>query len=122
MESRTMIKRIIIRSVAIILMAMLLIPKGDSKNKTQRLREISPDGNYILLIEEIGKPIFAQIDHIKVTLYEYNNSHEHIIATFHAEISTGEGTAHCQIEWLEDGVQIMLIGSQTHYYILPFKA
>ena len=91
---------------------------------TELLREISPDGNYELVIEERGKPTFIlfPIDHIEVYLREKNtNYRERYVVTFFVVVRTGGGVADYKIEWLEDGVQIVLSGLESHYYILPFK-
>lgn len=94
---------------------------ADDNNKTELLREISPDGNYVLRIDELGEPnSFYKIDYIQVTLYENDNSY-HYYADFIADVSTNGGHAKYEIEWLEDGVQIVLTGHMSQYYILPFK-
>ena len=121
MKTRTMKILLIIQFLVIILLLMWIFSDEDGNNKTELLREVSPNGDYVLLIEELGTPTFFSEDRIKVTLYENNNSHEHYSAMFHVDILTGEGTAHYGIEWLEYGVQIILSGAESHYYILPFK-
>lgn len=121
MKIRTMKIILIIQFAVIALILMwIFLDVKDGNNKTELLREISPDGKYVLLIEQLGKPGFYAIDRIKVTLYE-NNTQEHYGATFRVDISTGGGSAKYEIQWLEYGVQIILSGARSEYYILPFK-
>lgn len=54
-------------------------------------------------------------------LYENTNNQERYVVDFFAGIHTGGETADYKIEWLEDGVQIILSGVESHYYILPLK-
>ncbi len=91
-----------------------------NSDRVELLRETSPDGDYVLIIGEIGEPVFPIYPaHIRVNLY----NHEHSYAVvFHTEVATGDGTVHYGIEWLKDGVLIILSGKESHYYILPFKA
>lgn len=42
-------------------------------------------------------------------------------ALFEVDISSGGSYAKYAVEWLEDGVQIILSGHKSQYYILPFK-
>lgn len=121
MKIRTMKTLLIIQFVIIVLIVKWILPNGNVKNKTELLREISPDGDYVLLIEELGKPVFSHCDSIKVTLYENNNSHDYYSASFEDQILGDGGTANYEIKWLEDGVQIILSGGRAYYYILPFK-
>jgi len=120
MKERTMKTLLIIQLMVIVLIVKWIIPNGDEKNKTELLREISPDGDYVLLIEELGTAVFTY-DCIKVTLYENSNSPEYYSASFWVDVHTGGGNAHYGIEWLEDGVQVILSGSESDYYILPFQ-
>ena len=123
MKTRTMKILLTIQSLVIILLLIwIFFEVKNSNNKTELLREISPDEDYVLLIEELGKPTFFlfSINRIKVTLHE-NNSNKHYVATFRVDVLTQKGTIHYAIEWLEDGVQIILSGAESYYYILPFK-
>lgn len=90
---------------------------------TELLRETSPDGNYLLIIQELGTPDWPfGADHLKISLYEQNAEPRYRVS-FQADISNDGCTASYEIEWLEDSVQIALIGSEqpTAYYVLPFK-
>ena len=121
MKVRTLKILLIIQFVVIVLILMWIFGDvKDGNNETELLREISPDGNYVLLIEKLGNPGFFAVDRIKVKMYE-NNTQEHYGVTFRVDISTGGGSAKYEIEWLEYGVQIILSGARSEYYILPFK-
>lgn len=97
----------------------------DFKN-TELLREASPDEKYMLVIWEVGEADFPfGDDHIKVTLYEVTPQQKFPFYTvsFTAAVANDGAPASYQVEWLEDGVQIALIGEEqpTAYYVLPFK-
>lgn len=124
MKTRTLKILLMIQSVVLVLILTWLFVKiKDANKETELLHEISPDGNYELLIEELGKPTFFlfPIDRIRVYLYENTNNQERYVVTFRVDVRTEGGTADYNIEWLEDGVQIILSGVEYHYYILPFK-
>lgn len=94
-----------------------------NSKKTELLRETSPGGNYLLIIQELGTPDWPfGADHLKISLYEQNTEPRYRVS-FQADVSNDGCTADYEIEWLEDSVQIALIGSEqpTAYYILPFK-
>lgn len=104
-----------------------LLYVGEYK-ETELFRETSPDESYTILIREVGVPDFPfGSDHLKVTLFESTPDGEkpraYYRASFTADVATDGTSAAYKVEWLEDGVQIALIGEEqpTAYYILPFK-
>ena len=124
MKTRFLKFLLIIQFVVIVLILMWIFFEVKGGNtKTELLRVISPNGDYELLIEKLGKPTFFlfPIDRIRVYLYENTNNQERYVVTFRVDVRTEGGTADYNIEWLEDGVQIILSGVEYHYYILPFK-
>ncbi|MCM1056086.1 MAG: hypothetical protein NC517_00540 [Firmicutes bacterium] len=122
MKTRTLIRLLIIESAVIVRLLTWTFGEGTGGNRTELLRETSPDGDYVLLIEELGTPssFFYSLDRIQVTLCE-NSSHEYYCASFRADIPTRGDTAEYEIQWMEDSVQIILSGHESQYYILPFK-
>lgn len=89
---------------------------------------MSPDGNYTLLITEVKPPDFPfGSAHVEITLFEVipEDERPHVFyrASFKADVANDGARAGYEVEWLEDGVQIALSGSEqpTAYYILPFK-
>lgn len=100
----------------------------DMSGKTEIFREASPDGNFVVYIEEIGVPDFSfGKAHLQVTLFEVIPEDEspgvYYRASFQADVANDGAPADYEIEWLDNGVQIALIGSEqpTAYYILPFR-
>ncbi len=94
-----------------------------NSKKTELLRETSPDGDYLLIIQEMGTPDWPfGADHLNISLYEQKADPKYRVS-FQADVSNDGCTADYEIEWLEDSVQIALIGSEqpTAYYVLPFK-
>lgn len=93
-----------------------------SSKKTELYRETSPNGEFRLIISEIGTPDWPfGDDHLRVTLYGTDGNL--YMASFKADVANNGMQAGYEVEWLEDSVQIALIGSDqpTAYYILPFK-
>lgn len=89
----------------------------NDSNDSVVLRELSPCGNYTLLIEEIDEPDFPfGKDHLQVTLFEMLPEDERLVvyyrASFQADVANDGIKADYEIEWMENGVQIALIGSQ----------
>lgn len=96
--------------------------------ENELFRELSPDGNYTLSITEVIPPDFPfGKDHLKITLFETISENERqrvcYSASFTADVANDGARAGYEVEWLEDGVQIALSGSEqpTAYYVLPFK-
>ena len=44
-----------------------------------------------------------------------------IMLEFRVDVSTGGGPAEFDIEWMEDGVQIVLYGNKAQYYFCRLK-
>lgn len=91
--------------------------------KTEILREQSPDGQYTVVIWRIGEPDwpFGAV-HVEITLFGEEETPD-IFHRFQADIANDGGEGTCAIDWLEDGVQITLSGSEQpdEVYILPFR-
>jgi len=120
MQKRTMKRLLIIEFMIIVLLLMYIFweIKYNTDN-VELLHEISPDGDYVLIIEEFGKPVFPFYPAlIKVIFYSHEQSYS---VVFNVDVVTRDGTVQYGIEWLEDGVRIILSGKESHYYILPFK-
>ena len=91
--------------------------------KTVLCRDISPDGKYCVLIEENGLPDWPfGSDHLSIALYENSDDHRYSVR-FDADVATDGCQADYEVEWLEEGAQIALTGSDqpVSYYILPFR-
>lgn len=87
------------------------------------LRETSPNGNYVIVINEIGEPDWPfGADHIEVRLFENMNVNGYRVS-FEADVHNDGGHAGYKVEWFDNGVQIALSGEEqpTAYYFLPFK-
>lgn len=101
------------------------LSEGYNYVEEELLRDTSPDGGYTLVITRIAEPDFPfGDDHLKVKLFEViPDLIYYYRATFKEDVSNDGAPAAYQIEWLEDGVQVALIGSEqpTAYCILPFK-
>lgn len=144
MKQRTLVTLLIIETV---ILAFVLLGKGtsgyentqnagdDSTNiswnvsgQTEIFREESPDGKYTLKIDEIGTPDFPfGNSYLEITLFEMPPEDErpglYYCASFKADVANDGARGEYEIEWLNDGVQIILSGEEqpTAYYILPYK-
>lgn len=102
-------------------MLWILYQIVNAKHTTVQFQEASPDGSYTLCIEELGKPtpILYPLDRIRIRFYE-NNAEECYSIMFSVNVHTNGNKADCDMEWLDDGVQIVLSGTKSQYYVLPF--
>lgn len=128
MKKRTMKMLLVAEFMVIVLLFLWIfwyVYVGLNSDNVELLHETSPDGDYVLDIEETIEPFFS-IDpaQIRVRLYssEYTYPGKRSYAVmFYTEVATRDRTVHYEIEWLEDGVLVILSGKEPHYYILPFK-
>lgn len=117
---------LLIESVLLgVLLLGVLFTWWTSGHLTELVREDSPNGEYTLIVDELGMPSWPfGADHIRVTLFENCTTRgAYYRASFSADVSNDGAPATYDIKWLEDGVQIVLIGEEqpAAYYILPFK-
>lgn len=96
--------------------------------ENELFRELSPDGNYTLVIMAVGEPGFSfGTDQLEVTLFEMipesKSPSKYYRVSFRATVANDGARAEYKVEWLDDGVQIALSGEEqpTAYYVLPFK-
>ncbi|MDE6926012.1 MAG: hypothetical protein K2P59_12255 [Acetatifactor sp.] len=96
--------------------------------ETELFRETSPDGGYTLMITEVGEPGFPfGSDRLEVTLFEIvpegETPRRHYRASFMADVANDGARGVYQIEWLEDGVQVLnsefWSPPTEHYFIHP---
>ena len=112
-----------IETIIIIVIIIWLAFYSRVSGTTELLRETSPKGDYVLVINEKGEPDWPfGADHLEVTLFENTGSGCYRVS-FDADVYNDGGRAGYKVEWLDDGVQIALSGEEqpTAYYILPFK-
>lgn len=111
----------VLETLVIVLELFFLYVSVLINGNTELLRECSPDGKYVLCITELGTPDFPYgSDHLEIELYE--SAYPARSVSFRADVRSGGTRAGYKVTWLEDGVQIALIGKNTTYYILPFNA
>lgn len=123
MKARVFKVLLSIETIIIVLEVLWFCFAFITNRKTELLREASPNGDYLLVIQELGTPgwPFGK-DHLRISLYEKKSAHFYRVS-LDADVSNDGGRASFEVEWLEDGVQIILKGSEQPdaYYILPFK-
>lgn len=123
MKSRVFKVLLSIETFIIVLEVLWICFALITSGKTELLRETSPNGDYLLVIQELGEPGWAfGKDHLRVLLYEKNSAHFYKVS-FDADVANNGMQAAFEVEWMEDGVQIALKGCEqpTAFYILPFK-
>lgn len=106
--------------VLVVLFGYFVINKGKKK---ELFRENSPNGDYVLCISELGTPDWPfGKDHLYIMFYEKDNVANYRIS-FSADVANDGIQAGYQVEWIDEGVLIVLKGSEqpNAYYILPFK-
>lgn len=111
----------VLETLVIVLELFFLYVSVLINGNTELLRECSPDGKYVLCITELGTPSWPfGADRLEIRLYESERPVNSV--SFRADVRNDGARAGYKVTWLEDGVQIALIGSEqpTAYYILPF--
>lgn len=89
MKTGTMRILFVVQLVLILLIGKWISPGGYGETRTELLRETSPDGGYVLLIERLGEAAFSS-DHIEVTLYENSGVPECYSASFWVDVHVKE--------------------------------
>lgn len=108
------------------LLLWILYQIVNAKHTTVQFQEASPDGSYVLCIEELGSPtpVLYPMDRIRIRFRESDEKEEcHSVThsvTFRVNVPTKGDKADCNVEWLDDGVRIVLSGTESQYYVLPF--
>jgi hypothetical protein len=123
MKSKILKILLCIETTILLLFAVYIAICAKTSGKTELLREDSPDGNYVLIIERLGEPDWPfGSDHLRISLYEDADKGQYYVS-FKANVASDGGYGNYEIEWLDEGVQIALSGEEqpTAYYILPFK-
>lgn len=90
----------------------------------QLLKETSPNQRYTIEITELGEPEWPfGPDKLQVSLYENGCGKEGYQVAFDALVANDGCEAGYEVEWMDDGVQIVLTGSEQPdaYYFLPFE-
>lgn len=112
-----------IETLIIVLEVLLFCFALITNGKTALLWETSPDGDYLLIIQELGEPGWPfGDDTLRISLYGSKSVHFYRVS-LDADVANNGMQASFEVEWLEDGVQIVLMGCEqpAAYYILPFK-
>lgn len=121
---RKILKRIIVvESIVIAIFLLWIIYQIiNAKHTTVQFQEASPDGSYVLCIEELGSPtpVLYPMDRIRIRFRESDEKEERHSITFRVNVPTKGGKADCNVEWLDDGVRIVLSGTESQYYVLPY--
>ena len=123
MKSKVLKIAFCIETIIIVVFIICFLFSVRAENTTELLREISPNGDYVIVINEKGEPDWPfGADHIEVRLFE-NTGGDGYRISFEAEVHNDGGRAGYKVEWLDDSVQIVLSGEEqpAAYYILPFK-
>ena len=113
---------LVLETIFVTLTFVVLIVNIVQSKETELFREVSPDGNYVLYITEIGKPTIAN-DKLRITLHNETSKNP---ALYHASFTTdvwNEGRrAKLDVEWTDTGALITLKGSgqPNAYHILPY--
>lgn len=108
--------------VIALLLLWILYQIVNSKHTTMQFQDVSPDGGYTLCIEELGKPtpVLYPLDRIRIRFRENDEKEERYNVVFYVNVPTKGNKADCNVEWLDDGVRIILSGTESQYYVLPF--
>ncbi len=120
-----LLKLILIAETMILVLGIGVVSINVLLNKKIEIcKEVSPSGDYILVIHRLGEPDwpFGE-DHLQVSLFEKDDPSSYRVS-FLSDVSNDGMEADYEITWLDDSVQIALMGSEqpTAYYVLPFES
>lgn len=126
MKARKILKTILIMEylVLAIIVVWILYQVINAKHATLLFQETSSDGEYTLCIERLGHPtpILLPLDRIRIRFCENWGAGDGYNASFQVDVPTKGTAADYQVEWIDGGVKIVLLGKEPHYYILPFMS
>ena len=120
-----LLKLILIVETGVLILGICVFSMNVFVNKKkEKCKEVSPNGNYVLVIHRIGDPDWPfGADHLQVSLFEKNDPASYR-TSFLSDVSNDGMEADYEVTWRDDGVQIALMGSEqpTAYYVLPFRS
>ena len=112
-----------IETIALLLVICCVILQFFLKRPRELLREMSPNQEYLLVITELGEPksLYGP-DSLRVSMRNVDKNSNYALE-FETDVYNDGGEASYEVEWMDDGVQIVLIGSEQPdaYYFLPFE-
>ena len=118
------LKILLIVETMVLILGICIVSINVFVNKKKEIcKEVSPNGNYVLVIHRIGEPDWPYgADHLQISLFEKNDPASYR-ASFLSDVSNDGMEASYEVTWRDDSVQIALIGSEqpTAYYVLPFE-
>ena len=124
MKSASLKVLLTVETMFVIVTLVVLIVNIAQSKETELFREVSPDGNYVLYITEIGKPTI-NYDKLRITLYNEASKNLALYrASFMAYVWNEGSPAKFDVKWTEPGAFVTLRGSgqPTAYYILPYPS
>ena len=125
MKSASLKVLLTVETMFVIVTLVVLIVNIAQSKETELFREVSPDGNYVLYIREIGKPPLLGNDKLRITLYNEASKNLALYrASFMAYVWNEGSPAKFDVKWTEPGAFVTLRGSgqPTAYYILPYPS
>ena len=125
MKSKRILKTILIMEglVMVLIMIWILYQVINAKHSTLLFQETSSDGKYTLCIERLGHPtaILLPLDRFKIRFYENSEADERYNISFRVEVPTKGSLVGYRVEWMDEGVRVILFGTESQCYILPFR-
>lgn len=122
MKTRHLILILVIQAVVIALILVWIIPNGRRNGYySELLHEQSPDGGYVLLIEENENSPGHSYRDVRVTICENDSDYSGYVATMDVSVHVGNTPMNFEVEWGRDEVWLNITGVSSFQCILPLK-
>ena len=122
MKTKHLILLLVIQTVVIVLVLLWIIPNPRrSRYHSELLREQSPDGGYVLVIEEDKNSLGYSYRDIRIIICENGSDSSGYTASMDVSVHVGNNPMNFEVEWGQGEVCLNITGANSFQIILPLK-
>ena len=122
MKTKHLILLLVIQTVVIVLVLLWIIPNPRrSRYHSELLREQSPDGGYVLVIEEDKNSLGYSYRDIRIIICENGSDSSGYAASMDVSVHVGNNPMNFEVEWGQGEVCLNITGANSFQIILPLK-
>ena len=122
MKNKHLILLLVIQTVVIVLITLWIIPNPRrSRYHSELLREQSPDGSYVLVIEEDKNSLGHSYRDIRAIICENGSDSYGYAASMDISVHVGNNPMNFEVEWGQGEVWLNITGVSSFQCILPLK-
>ena len=122
MKTKYLILLLVIQTVVIVLVLLWIIPNPRrSRYHSELLREQSPDGGYVLVIEEDKNSLGYSYRDIRIIICENGSDSSGYAASMDVSVHVGNNPMNFEVEWGQGEVCLNITGANSFQIILPLK-